>query len=102
MPVSLFPNLNKTILEHSIQEYVQKQGYTISHNITNYSPSFLTKKQAELLMCKRNTPAMKIQNRCILEDGRVYEYSELTAIDYTCTYITPFDKDSHHARKTIS
>lgn len=100
MPVSLFPDLNTSILEQSIQEYVQEQGFEISHNITSYSPSQLTKKQSELLLCKRNTPAMKIQNRCILNDGRVYEYSELTAIDYTCTYITPFNKESHQARKT--
>lgn len=102
MPVALFPDLSKEILEHSIQEYVQEQGYTISHYITSYSPSLLNQKQADLLMCKKNTPAMKIENRCILKDGRVYEYSELTAIDYTCTYITPFDKRSHQSRKAIN
>lgn len=100
MPVTLFPDLTINNIENSIQEYVQGKGYTISHYITSYSPAFLTKRQAELLMCKRNTPAMKIENRCLLKNGRVYEYSELTAIDYTCTYITPFDKKSHKARKT--
>lgn len=99
MPVSFFPDLNKEILESSIQEYVQDRGYEISHFITSYSPTLLTKSQADLLMCKKNTPAMKIENRCLLKDGRVYEYSELIAIDYACTYITPFNKESHQSRK---
>jgi DNA-binding GntR family transcriptional regulator len=102
MPVSLFPELKKEIIEQSIQEYVQDKGYKISHYITSYSPTAVTKEQADLLMCKKNQPAMRIENRCLLDDGRVYEYSELTAIDYTCTYVTPFDKASHQARKTNS
>lgn len=102
MPVSLFPDLSEEIIERSIQAYVQEKGYTISHFITSYSPVAVSKEQAELLMCKRNTAAMRIENRCLLEDGRVYEYSELTAIDYMCTYITPFDQKSHQARKAES
>lgn len=102
MPVSLFPDLSEEIIERSIQAYVQEKGYTISHFITSYSPAAVSKEQADLLMCKRNTPAMLIENRCLLENGRVYEYSELTAIDYTCTYITPFDQKSHQARKMES
>jgi len=99
LPVSLFPDLNEQILEGSIQEYVQDRGYVISHFITSYSPAVLSKSQADLLMCKKNTPAMKIENRCLLKDGKVYEYSELIAIDYACTYITPFNKKSHQSRK---
>lgn len=100
MPVSLFPDLNKNMIEQSIQEYVQGKGLNISHYITSYSPTSVSKEQAELLLCKRNTPAMRIENRCLLDDGRVYEYSELIALDYTCTYVTPFNKESHQARKT--
>ncbi len=100
MPVSLFPDLSKEHVEHSIQEYVQSRGYKISHYITSYTPTAVTKEQAKLLLCKKGTPAMKIANRCLLNDGRVYEYSELTAIDYTCTYITPFDKEMHQARQS--
>ncbi|API87973.1 GntR family transcriptional regulator [Marinilactibacillus sp. 15R] len=100
MPVSMFPDLTEEIIEQSIQEYVLSKKYSISHYITSYSPTLLTKKQSELLMSKRNTPAMRIENRCLLKNGKVYEYSELTAIDYTCTYITPFDKKGHQARRT--
>ncbi|SFC00100.1 DNA-binding transcriptional regulator, GntR family [Alkalibacterium subtropicum] len=99
LPVSLFPDLSKKILEGSIQDYVQSCGYEISHFITSYSPALLTKSQSELLMARKNTPAMKIENRCLLKDGRVYEYSELIAIDYACTYVTPFNKESHQSRK---
>ncbi|MFD1426527.1 DNA-binding GntR family transcriptional regulator [Kroppenstedtia sanguinis] len=100
LPVSLFPSLTKEHVEDSIQKYVQNCGYTISHYITSYTPTSVSKEQAQLLMCKKGTPAMKITNRCLLDDGKVYEYSELTAIDYTCTYITPFNKDSHQARQS--
>lgn len=100
MPVSLFPDLSKEHIEHSIQEYVEKKGYQISHYITSYTPTSITKNQAELLLCKKGTPAMLIQNRCLLKDGSVFEYSEITAIDYTCTYIRPFDREIHEARNS--
>lgn len=99
MPVYLFPDLTEKILEGSIQGYVQSHNLIISHYITSYSPTTVDARDADLLMSKRNIPAMRIENRCLLDDGRVYEYSELTAIDYTCTYITPFNKKSHQSRK---
>lgn len=99
MPVALFPNLDEEVLEGSIQDYVQSLNFIISHYITSYSPTILDHREARLLLSKKNIPAMKIENRCLLEDGRVYEYSELTAIDYTCTYITPFNKKIHQSRK---
>lgn len=49
--------------------------------------------------CKKGIPAMKIQNRCLLKGGVVYEYSEVIAIDYSCTYITPFNKENHSQRR---
>lgn len=99
MPVYLFPDLTKEHVQNSIQKYVQKKGYSISHYITNYSPTIVNKQQAELLQCKKGTPAMKIANRCLLENGKVYEYSNLLAINYTCTYFTPFNKKIHEARQ---
>lgn len=99
MPTSLFPDLTQDIIEKSIQRYVQKSGYRISHYITNYKPTSVSKEEADLLLCKKGSPAMKISNRCLLEDGRVYEYSELTAIDYDCTYIIPFNKKTHKNRE---
>lgn len=98
MPVSLFPDLSQEIVEHSIQKYVENKGYRISHYITSYLPITMTKEQAQLLMCKRSTPAMQIKNRAILEDGRIYEYSDVTAIDYSATYIRPFDREIHRSR----
>lgn len=99
LPLALFPELSQENVEHSIQKYVQNKGYRISHYITSYQPIAVSKTESELLLCKKGAPAMRITNRCLLEDGRVYEYSQLTAIDYDCTYITPFNKKTHQNRQ---
>lgn len=98
LPVSMFPNFSKEAVEHSIQNYVENQGYRISHYITSYDPITTNKEQSRLLLCKRGTPAMQITNRAILEDGQVYEYSSIIAIDYSVTYIRPFDREIHRSR----
>ncbi|MPM87852.1 hypothetical protein SDC9_134952 [bioreactor metagenome] len=92
LPVKLFPKVTKEVVEHSIQRFVEKEGYRISHYISNYTPVTLTKAQSEVLMVRRGTPAMQIKNRALLADGRIFEYSEITAIDYSVTYIRPFDR----------
>lgn len=98
LPVNLFPEITKEIVESSIQEFVESMNYRISHYITSYNPIVTNKEQSDILVCKRGTPAMQITNRAILEDGRVYEYSNITAIDYSVTYIRPFDRESHRSR----
>lgn len=98
LPVSKFPDLNQQVVEHSIQNYVEKKGYRISHYITSYDPITTSKEQSQLLLCKKGTPAMQITNRAILEDGQVFEYSSVIAIDYSVTYIRPFDREIHRSR----
>lgn len=98
MPVAMFPDLSQEVIEHSIQKYVEQKGYRISHYITSYDPIPTSKEQSKILLCKRGTPAMQITNRAILEDGQVYEYSSIIAIDYSVTYIRPFDREIHHSR----
>lgn len=99
MPFYLFQDLNETVLEHSIQKYVQGTELDISHYITSYTPIVIDKNQAELLQCKPHLPAMKIINRCLLKDGKLYEYSEVIAIDYSATYLVPFNKKIHSDRQ---
>lgn len=98
MPVAMFPDLSQEVIEHSIQKYVEQKGYRISHYITSYDPITTSKEQSKILLCKRGTPAMQITNRAILEDGQVYEYSSIIAIDYSVTYIRPFDREIHRSR----
>lgn len=98
LPVSMFPDVTQEVVEHSIQKYVENKGYRISHYITSYNPITTSKEQSDILMCKRGTPAMQITNRAILEDGRVFEYSNIIAIDYSVTYIRPFDREIHRSR----
>ena len=99
MPVAMFPDLSRQVVERSIQEYVERKGYRISHFMTTYEPGALTREEAEVLACKRTTPAMHIQTRGILSTGRVFEYSNVTAIDYSVSYIRPFDRAVHRMRQ---
>ncbi len=98
MPTTMFPDLTREVVEHSIQDYVERKGYRISHFMTTYAPCSLTHEEAEVLACKRTTPAMHIQTRGILSTGRVFEYSNVTAIDYEVSYIRPFDREVHRTR----
>ncbi|MDQ0207309.1 GntR family transcriptional regulator [Alkalicoccobacillus murimartini] len=98
LPYQLFPDLNEQILAKSVHNYVQQCGYQISHFITTYSAVSVTKEDAALLNCKKGLPAMKIMNRGILSDGRVFEYSELINLDYTVSYFTPFNSHNHQQR----
>ncbi|MCM2676244.1 GntR family transcriptional regulator [Alkalicoccobacillus plakortidis] len=98
LPYDLFTDLNEKILAKSVHDYVQQCGYQISHFITTYSAVSVTKDDAALLNCKKGLPAMKIMNRGILDDGRVFEYSELINLDYTVSYFTPFNSHHHQQR----
>jgi DNA-binding GntR family transcriptional regulator len=95
MPVDFFPNLTEPDVGKSIKAYVRSTGHSISHYITSYEPSIIDKELATLMVVKKGTPAMKITNRGILENGRVYIYSEVRAIEYIATYVTPFSEESH-------
>ncbi|MCT4713766.1 GntR family transcriptional regulator [Enterobacteriaceae bacterium H18W14] len=99
MPVKDFPDLNQLVIEKSIQQYVLGKGYRISHLLTSYQAVSINKEQAALLECKKGSPAMHIINRGILEGGRVYEISEIVDINYSCTYVIPFNHDNLAFRK---
>ena len=94
MPVNLFPDLNQQTIERSIQQYVLGKGYQISHMLTSYRAVSVSREQAELLGCKKNSPAMYINNRGILDGGQVYEISDTIDINYSCTYIIPHNRDN--------
>lgn len=94
MPVSEFPDLNQRVIESSIQQYVLRKGYRISHALTHYRAITISKPQAELLDCKKGIAAMHILNRGILHGGRVYASSDIVDIDYSCTYVIPFNPDN--------
>ncbi|WP_435929328.1 GntR family transcriptional regulator [Dryocola sp. BD613] len=99
MPTKDFPDLNQAVIEKSIQQYVLGKGYRISHLLTSYQAVSLSKEQAALLECKKGSPAMRIINRGILEGGRVFEISEIVDINYSCTYVIPFNHDNLAFRK---
>lgn len=94
LPVRDFPELNQQIIESSLQKYVLSCGFTVSHVLSTYQAVAVSKEQAQLLACKKGIPAMHIQSRGILEGGRVYEISDVIDINYSCTYVIPFNHDS--------
>lgn len=80
------------------KRFAIEEGYRISHFMTNYSPARLTWEDAQLLNCKGNTPAFLIRSRGFLRGGEVFVSSKITAIEYECTYVVPFNKDVFRRR----
>lgn len=94
MPSAAFADLNQQVIERSLQQYVLEKGYQISHMLTTYRAVNVTREQAELLGCKKGSPAMLINNRGILAGGQVYAVSDIIDINYTCTYVIPHNRDN--------
>ena len=99
MPCTLLPIMTSEILEDSIQYFAMEEGYRISHFMTKYSPTRLTKEEAALLNCKGNTPAFFIRSRGFLKGGIVFVSSKIIAVDYECTYVVPFNKELFQKRR---
>ena len=89
-PCYLFPIMDQSIVEGSLQMFVHEQGHRISHYLTTYKSALLTKEEAAILRVKKQ-PAMKILNYCIWENGQIYGISETTALNYSVTYVSPFN-----------
>lgn len=100
MPASEFGDLNQKTIEHSIQQYVLSKGYAITHSLTRYQAVTVSKEQAHILGCKKGIAAMHITNRGILQGGKVYAFSDIIDIDYSCTYVIPFNQDNLAFRQT--
>ena len=98
MPHHLFPNLSKAVVENSIYEYINKEGYTIMKVITEFSPINLSKEDSEILYCKKGKAAMKIKNIGLLTNGRLFEITNSIDINYSCTFISDFNHDFENFR----
>ncbi len=94
MPAALFTDLSQEVIERSLQQYVLEKGFPISHLLTSYRAVSVSREQAILLGCKKGSPAMHINNRGILDGGRVYEISDIIDINYSCTYVIPHNRDN--------
>lgn len=99
MPCHLFADISKEVIEDSIQNYVLKQKYQISYFMTNYQAGTLTREESELMNVRKGSPAMRITSRGLLKDGSVFILSNITAINYECTYIIPFNKQLWQSRR---
>ncbi|BBV64822.1 GntR family transcriptional regulator [Kluyvera ascorbata] len=94
MPAAMFSDLNQVVIERSLQQYVLSKGLQISHLLTSYRAVSVSREQSMLLGCKKGSPAMHINNRGILDGGRVYEISDIIDINYSCTYVIPHNRDN--------
>lgn len=102
IPCYLVCYMNKEFVENSIYDYILSLGYKIGHTISKYKAVAVDSKTASLLQCKKNTPAISIESRGLLKDRTIFEYSNIISLDYSCTYIVPFNKKLHglrHKRK---
>lgn len=99
LPCSLFPYVDREVVEDSIQNFAMEQGYRIARFMTIYRPTQLTREEAELLSCRKGEPAFSITSRGYLRDGRIFVHSNITAIHYECTYIVPFNKEVYTLRR---
>ena len=99
MPYALFPQLSREVLEDSIQNYALQLKYRSAYFITNYHAAVLDAEHAELLRCKKGLPAMEITSRGVLRDGQIFVYSRIKALQYECTYVSPFNKDVFLSRR---
>ena len=99
MPYHLFPNLTTEAIEDSIQDYVLKQKYQISYFMTSYKARTLSRDEAAIMNVKKGSPSMRITSRGLLKDGSIFIFSNITAINYECTYIIPFNKQVFQSRR---
>ncbi|MFT7559981.1 MAG: DNA-binding GntR family transcriptional regulator [Flavobacteriales bacterium] len=94
IPVKMFPDMNDSIIESSLQKHALSLGLIIDSYLTTYKAINVSKDDSELLMCKRSTAAMNITNRGFLESGEVFILSDIIDINYQCTYHAPFNSES--------
>lgn len=92
IPCYLVHDMSQEVIENSIYDYILSLGYKIGHTISKYRTVAVKSKEANLLQCKKNTPAMMIESRGLLRERTVFEYSHIISLDYECTYIVPFNK----------
>ncbi len=94
VPVHLFPKMNDSIIESSLQKYALSLGLKIDSYLTNYKAINLSTEDANILQCKRTTAAMNITNRGFLTSGEAFIVSDVIDINYQCTYHTKFNNES--------
>ncbi len=98
IPCSLVPDMSREVIENSIYDHILSLGYKIAHTISSYKAVTVNSREAGLLQCRKNTPAMRIESRGLLKERTVFEYSHIISLDYECTYIVPFNKKLHGLR----
>lgn len=94
IPVRLFPEMNEHIIESSLQKHALSIGLSIDSYLTTYQAISVSKEDADILGCKKNTAAMNITNRGFLNNGELFIISNIIDINYQCTYHTPFNSES--------
>lgn len=98
LPVSMFHKITDDIIENSLQKHVLSLGLEIDSYLTTYQAINVSREDADLLSCKRNSSAMNITNRGFLKSGEVFVVSDIIDINYQCTYHTKFNSESLNYR----
>lgn len=77
-PQALFPGLDERIMKGSAYEYVEKLlGKKIKDSTQEIAPDIVNERIGNLLQMKVGTPILRVHNQPRLEDGTIFEYSEV-------------------------
>lgn len=77
MSTDLHPELSLKVLQSSKYEYGDSQGLYVTHATQTVLPIFPKDYIAQELKIEQNQPILKVCNITYLEDGRVFDYTEL-------------------------
>ena len=77
MSVDLHPEISIKVLSGSKYQYAKDHNMNIEYSSQNISPIFPPEYIANELRISNKTPILRIANTTYLDDGRVFDYSEL-------------------------
>lgn len=77
MSVDLHPNMSIGILRASKYKYAEENGLNIEYASQHITPIFASEHIADELKISTKQPMLKVANITYLEDGKVFDYTEL-------------------------
>ncbi len=77
MSIDIHPNISLNILKNSKYQYAVDEGLNIEYSNQNITPIFASEYIAGQLDISTTQPMIKVANTTYLEDGKVFDHSEL-------------------------
>ncbi|WP_158282277.1 GntR family transcriptional regulator [Salipaludibacillus keqinensis] len=71
----LLPDLNETVMNESLHDFIKKNGYTMSRATTSIEASMPSELEKEYLDIQDISPVLTVERVTYLEDGKPIEWS---------------------------